>query len=201
MTNGHCADSDSARQRVFVVGNGGFAVACIDRLVTAGWDVVGVFSPDDSLSEVANISPGTLHVTCREGVHSWLVEHDVGMLFSLNNSWIIPDETLKIPSLLAINYHDSPLPCYAGLHSTSWAILNSETMHAVTFHIVSPGIDTGDIVAQRVVPIYPQDTAFTLNARCFQNALSLFDDLIVDLGTGVAVVRTAQSQVGKSYFG
>src|SRR5579871_2228717 len=65
-------------------------------------------------------------------------------LFSIVNLKILPASILKLPSKLAINYHDSLLPKYAGLHSTSWALLNRETQHGITWHIMTESIDEGD---------------------------------------------------------
>ena len=47
------------------------------------------------------------------------------------------------------NFHDGPLPRYAGLFSSSWAIVNNEKTHGVTWHKITKKIDAGDIVASK----------------------------------------------------
>ena len=37
------------------------------------------------------------------------------------------DEVLRLPRRMAINFHDGPLPRYAGLNTPVWALLNGET--------------------------------------------------------------------------
>ncbi len=184
--------------RCFVVGTGSFARSCIARLVSAGWSVAGLYSPDGSL---ADRWPNLVHVPTPEDVRSALVEQSVEVLFSLNNPWIIPASVLELPGLVTINYHDSPLPDYAGLHATSWALLHGEESHAITFHMVTPVVDAGDIVLQRTVPIEATDTAYTLNARCFETALNAFDDLLASAGHPATFPRVRQSSATGSYFG
>jgi methionyl-tRNA formyltransferase len=62
----------------------------------------------------------------------------------------------------AINFHDAPLPRYAGLNAVSWALLAGETEHGVTWHTVSPAFDAGDIVLQETFRIEPEWIALNL---------------------------------------
>ena len=75
---------------------------------------------------------------------------------------------------VAVNFHDGPLPAYAGLNVTSWALLNDQREHAVTWHLIGPGIDDGDVVLTEWFPIEPSETAYSLNARCYEAALRTF---------------------------
>ncbi len=56
---------------------------------------------------------------------------------------------LRIPRLGTINIHSSILPWYRGTFSEFWQCLNDDRQHVgVSFHLVTEGIDTGDIVHQ-----------------------------------------------------
>lgn len=77
---------------------------------------------------------------------------------------------LKAPMLEAfprriINIHPSLLPKFPGLEAWKQALAAGETMTGCTVHFVDEKIDHGDIIAQREVPILPNDTAETLHAR------------------------------------
>ena len=77
---------------------------------------------------------------------------------------------LKAPMLEAfrrriINIHPSLLPKFPGLESWKQALEAKETVTGCTVHYVDDKIDHGDIIAQREVPILPNDTAETLHAR------------------------------------
>jgi methionyl-tRNA formyltransferase len=105
-------------------------------------------------------------------------------LFSVANMTLIPQAVIDLAARGAINFHDGPLPEYAGLNTPVWALLNGETRHGVTWHIMDGGIDTGDIVEQRLFAIAPDETALTLNARCFAAGIDSFTALIDRLQTG-----------------
>ncbi len=77
---------------------------------------------------------------------------------------------LKAPMLEAfprriINIHPSLLPKFPGLEAWKQALAAGETVTGCTVHYVDEQIDHGDIIAQREVPILPDDTAETLHAR------------------------------------
>jgi methionyl-tRNA formyltransferase len=56
-----------------------------------------------------------------------------------------------------INVHAGALPFYRGRNVLNWAIINGETSFGVTCHYVDEGIDTGDIIEQRMLPIGQDD--------------------------------------------
>ena len=69
-------------------------------------------------------------------------------LFSIANLVVLPSELISRAGKLAINFHDALLPYYAGLNTTSWAIIHRESTHGVTWHEMTSLVDTGRIVAQ-----------------------------------------------------
>ncbi len=99
-------------------------------------------------------------------------------LFSIVNPWILPPEVLRRPRRLAINYHDSPLPAYPGYHSTSWALLAGETAHGISWHVMAERVDSGDLLRCSRIPIAPGETAFSLNMKCYEAALTAFGALV-----------------------
>lgn len=113
-----------------------------------------------------------------------LTERPFDYLFSIVNDGLLPDAILNLPREGAINYHDSLLPKYAGRHATSWALMNREAYHGVTWHVMAAQVDAGDILKQRRVPITPGETAITLNAKCYEAALDTFAELISDFEDG-----------------
>jgi phosphoribosylglycinamide formyltransferase-1 len=77
---------------------------------------------------------------------------------------------LKAPMLEAfprriLNIHPALLPKFPGLDAWKQALAAGEKVTGCTVHYVDEGIDHGDIIAQREVPILPNDTPETLHAR------------------------------------
>jgi amino acid adenylation domain-containing protein len=183
----------------FVIGNGVVPLKCLEILSQAGHQILGVYATDGSLQTWAN-STGVQHADSRQDFREHLLSTEYDYLFSINNGWIIPADVIARATQATINYHDSPLPKYAGLHATSWALLHGETQHAISWHEVVLDIDAGRIFKQKTVPIEPDDTAFSLNTRCFEAAVTAFAELVEELGEN-RVAPFAQDLSQRSYFG
>jgi methionyl-tRNA formyltransferase len=75
---------------------------------------------------------------------------------------IIPLWMLGLPRFGNINLHASLLPKYRGAAPIQWAIARGETVTGNTTMLLNEGLDTGDILLQREMPIAPDDTSLTL---------------------------------------
>ncbi|MER9689928.1 amino acid adenylation domain-containing protein [Mesorhizobium sp. M0139] len=134
-----------------------------------------------------------------EELCSLLKAEPVDWIFSVANPLILPPDVFGQVRRAAFNYHDGPLPRYAGTHATSWALLAQETEHAITWHRIDDGVDTGDVVVQRQVLIAPTDTALTLNLKCYEAALDGFRELLTGLKSG-KLIAYPQALRNRSYF-
>jgi methionyl-tRNA formyltransferase len=124
----------------------------------------------------------------------------VDWLLSIANLRVLPEAFLAVGRAGAINFHDGPLPRYAGLHATTWALLAHERTHGVSWHLVEGGIDEGRVFVQREVPIADDETALTLNAKCYAAGIESFRDLEAALSAG-SVTPRAQDLSQRTYFG
>ena len=93
---------------------------------------------------------------------------------------------LKSPMLAAfpkriVNIHPSLLPKFPGLEAWKQALAAGETVTGCTVHYVDDKIDHGDIIAQREVPVLPNDTAETLHQRIQVAEHELYPAAIADL--------------------
>jgi len=75
---------------------------------------------------------------------------------------IIPQWMIDLPRFGNINLHASLLPKYRGAAPIQWAIARGETVTGVTTMQIDAGLDTGDILLQKEIPINPTNTAETL---------------------------------------
>jgi methionyl-tRNA formyltransferase len=106
------------------------------------------------------------------------VNNEVDFLLSVNNDFILPKQVLSLARERAINFHNSLLPQYGGCFAPSWAILDKQTVHGVTWHVMTEKIDEGDILLQQEVTILNGDTAFSLGLRCREAAYEAFTRLV-----------------------
>lgn len=91
---------------------------------------------------------------------------------------IIPKQILDYPEHGCINVHASLLPKYRGASPISAAIQNGEKETGITIMYMDEGIDTGNIIQARAIPIEEDDTLGTLSAKLsILGAKTLMDTL------------------------
>ena len=161
------------------------AAVVTDNSAIAGWaaeHALAVTEPGPGLqARLSDLAPQT----------DWL--------FSIGNTRMLDGAVLALAGKGAINFHDAPLPRYAGLNAPVWGLLNGEATWGVTWHMITPGVDMGDIVEQVTFPIEPGETALSLNATCFARGLDSFAAVLAGIEAGTLVRRpqdmTRRSQV------
>lgn len=192
--------SPAASISSFIIGDTRLTTGCAEILQAKQVEILGIFTNDPLVQHWAARHCIPCFNPKRDAMVTILSAQPFDVLFSIINSQVLKRDVLSIPRLASINYHDSPLPAYAGLNATSWAIINGEVEHGVSWHIIEEGIDSGDIVASARLPIREIDTAQLLNLRCTKTALELFPGLVDDMLNGT-LRRTPQTTVNASYFG
>ncbi|MDA3733104.1 methionyl-tRNA formyltransferase [Niameybacter massiliensis] len=78
---------------------------------------------------------------------------------------ILPESVLEVPSLGCINIHGSLLPKYRGAAPIQWSILDEEKETGVTIMYMDKGMDTGDMLYKKSMPIDPSDTYESLHDK------------------------------------
>lgn len=97
-----------------------------------------------------------------------LEEYD--LLLSISWKYKVPKEV--IDSIDCINLHPGLLPNYKGCFSTVWSLLNNEEYVGYTYHFMDYSYDTGNIIHQKKILVKEKDTAFSLNHRIYQHAMT-----------------------------
>lgn len=108
-------------------------------------------------------------------------------------------ETFNIPKIATINAHPSLLPKYRGPNPYFWVIKNQEQVSGITFHLMDEGFDTGAILAQEEIKIYPSDTGKTLKDRTVLTARGIVCELLKDLDEDI-IIPLKQNEEKASYY-
>lgn len=77
-----------------------------------------------------------------------------------------------------INLHPSLLPKFPGIEAWKQALAAGEKVTGCSVHYVDAGIDSGEIIAQRKVPVLPGDTAESLHSRIQIAERALYPEVI-----------------------
>jgi len=154
-----------------LVGETSLLLRCAEILISRGHVIKAIVSSDElaphdwpSFKDLA------------DAIHC--IDARPDLLISIANRLILSEDQLGYPTLAAINYHDSPLPTYAGVNAPSWAILNGESSHGVSWHLMQADVDAGPVLVQEHFAIDPIDTALSLSSKCFEHALVSFNLLL-----------------------
>lgn len=159
------------------MGTPDFAVASLDALIKAGFDVVGVVTaPDKPAGRGQKINESAVKkyalvnnlnilqpVKLKDEVFldelkSLKADLQVVVAFRM-----LPEVVWNMPPKGTINLHASLLPQYRGAAPINWAILNGEKESGVTTFFLKHEIDTGDIILAEKVTISNEMTAGELH--------------------------------------
>ena len=190
--------------RIVYMGTPDFAVETLDRLVSGGYNVVGVVTMPDK--------PVGRHQTTLQAspVKRYALEHglpllqperlrdeaflqaladmrpDLGVVVAFR---MLPEVVWAMPRLGTFNLHAALLPQYRGAAPINWAIINGDTETGVTTFFLDHDIDTGRVIHRRSVPIADTDTAEDVHDRLMHLGADLvcatIDDIIADRVTPI----------------
>lgn len=103
------------------------------------------------------------------------------------------------PRLRCVAYQDAPWPNYAGWHTTSWALLKGETRHGTTWYVPATGDLPARILDQSELAMAAGETAFSLNAKCYDAAWDGFLRVLEQLEQG-RLTEQPVAQTVSCYF-
>jgi methionyl-tRNA formyltransferase len=158
-----------------------FAVPALEKLAAAGHRThLVVTQPDRPKGRGLELVPSPVKqsaqklnlpitqpdkIKANEEFRSQLTSINPDAIVVVGYGRIIPQWMLDLPRLGNINLHVSLLPKYRGAAPIQWAIANGETITGNTTMRLDAGLDTGDILLQKELPIASDDTSETLAPR------------------------------------
>lgn len=166
-----------------LIGNESLTAECGKRWLERGHHLAAVVTREARVAAWASAA-GLRVIAPGAGLADRTAGLAVDWVLSVANLAVVPSPVLALARQGGVNFHDGPLPGYAGLNAPVWALLNGETAHAITWHLMTTGIDEGEVLATRSFEIEADETAFTLNARCFSAALDSFGEVMTAMEAG-----------------
>ncbi len=166
--------------RIAFLGTPDFAVPSLEALAAAGHEVAClVCQPDRPAGRGQALrEPATKRWARERGIPVLQPEKVRDGRLAADLSRLSPDllavaaygrilgkDLLELSPHGAVNVHGSLLPRYRGAAPIQWAVAEGERETGVSIMQMDEGLDTGDVLLQRVLPIAPEDTAETLSPR------------------------------------
>ncbi len=184
--------------RIVFMGTPEFAVASLDALLKAKYNIVGVVTAPDKPA-------GRGMKMTESAVKKYAVRHHLKVLQpeklkdsaflekskSLNADLqvvvafrMLPEAVWNMPPMGTINLHGSLLPQYRGAAPINWAIINGETITGVTTFKLKHEIDTGNILLQESFSIGENETAGEVHDRMKETGARVLVETVNGLADG-----------------
>ncbi len=188
--------------RVVYMGTPDFAVPPLTRLVEEGYQVVGVVTqPDKPKGRGKTLLPTPVKeealrhnlpvyqpVKVRDPEFFKVLEElapDVIVVAAFGQ--IIPKSILDLPRGGCLNIHASLLPKYRGAAPIQYAVIDGEKESGVTIMRMGTGLDTGDMISRKIVPITPEETGGSLFDKLSLAGADLLAETLPSVMDGTAV--------------
>lgn len=201
--------------RIIYMGTPEFAVLPLTRLHEAGHEILAVytqpdrqkgrgrkivFSPVKERAVELNL-PVEQPVRLRDSENVERIRNlHPDLIVVAAYGQILSEDILSLPKYGCINLHASLLPKYRGASPVEAAILAGDAKTGITVMQMDRGLDTGDILMQRGLPIEKKDTTETLTEKLSR----LGADMAVEISGKIQqgkVTKTPQDDTASSYAG
>ncbi|OGQ81670.1 MAG: methionyl-tRNA formyltransferase [Deltaproteobacteria bacterium RIFCSPLOWO2_12_FULL_60_19] len=195
--------------QIVFMGTPEVAAVSLARLLEGSDPVVGVVTqPDRAAGRGQTVMPSPVRkVAERQGIAVLTPEkmRDPAFLSALNQ-WapqlivvvaygrILPRQILDLPPLGCLNVHYSLLPKYRGAAPVAWAVVNGEEKSGVTTMQLVEKMDAGPVFLQREIPLAPDETAGSLQAKLAPVGAALLMETIAKLKAGSLTPRAQNEQ-------
>ena len=205
----HHAQLTTHDLKIVFMGTPEFAVASLDALLTAGFNVVGVVTApgkpagrgmrlNESAVKKYAVEKGLKILQPEKLKNPSFIEElrslhaDVNVVVAFR---MLPEVVWSMPPLGTINVHASLLPQYRGAAPINWAIINGEKETGVTTFKLQHEIDTGNILLQEKIKIGDDETACELHDRMKIIGAELLVKTINGLANGTVEEKRQEARV------
>lgn len=160
---------------------------CVDGTIDAEVaivisDVEGAYA----LERARKAGVKAVYIPWKKGKRSEWENEAVGYLMGVNVDLICLAGFMRIvgPTFMAafpekiVNIHPAILPSFPGLHGQQQAFDWGVKVSGCTVHFVTPDLDMGPIIVQKVVEVKEDDTAETLAARILEQEHKAYPEAI-----------------------
>lgn len=199
--------------RILFMGTPEFAVASLDALVAAGFDIAAVVTaPDRPAGRGRQLRMSAvkeralelkLHILQPERLRDQAFLDDLDSLkadlYVVVAFRMLPETVWSKPRLGTINLHASLLPQYRGAAPINWAIINGERRTGATTFFIRHEIDTGDMLASVELEIGPEENAGSLHDRLKVAGATLLTDTVRSILDGSSRATPQPTPSGDLY--
>ena len=166
--------------QIVFMGTPDFAVGALEALIAQGHEITAVVTqPDKAKGRSGQLQfPPVKECAVKHGIPVFqprriktpeaieeLKKYPADVYIVAAFGQILSQEILDLPKYGCLNIHASLLPKYRGASPIQRVIIDGETETGVTIMQMNAGLDTGDMLYQKKIPITSEDTFETLHDK------------------------------------
>lgn len=167
----------------------------VHALVPKGYETDGMFRIAKKFKVEISETDGT-----KSNLKKEILDAKPDLLIVASFHKLIDSEIINFSKYGSINVHTSALPKYRGYHPLNWAIIKGENTIGVTVHYIDSGADSGDILAQKIIPISNKDDINSVREKLTTIGAELLVDVVKKIDKKKArLIGTVQNHEEASY--
>lgn len=182
---------------------------CCEAIIKTGHEVVGVFTIPQEFdikyknqadkTRVKNVLfkdfnifqqqfniPVTLITDKMTSYTDTVMKLQPDLILAIGWYYMIPDAMMKLACKGAIGIHGSLLPKYRGNAPFVWAMINGEKETGISLFYFEKGVDEGDIIAQKKIPIGEKETIRDILNKARVSSIEILLEYLPKIANGTA---------------
>jgi len=176
--------------KVVFMGTPDFAVPILETLIKNTEVVLVVTQPDAYVGRKKILTPSPIKRVALENSipvfqpekikidYAEIEKYKPDLIVTCAYGQIVPVAVLNIPRLGCVNVHASLLPKYRGGAPIHHAIINGDKETGITIMYMDKGMDTGDIITMKSIPITDTDTVESMHEKLSLLGASLLEETL-----------------------
>ncbi len=198
--------------KIMFMGTPQFACVSLDELILKGYNVTSVVTTEDKprgrghkmthpdvymCAEKHGINNIYQPLNLRkENFEEVLIKESPDLIVVVAYGKLLPKYVIDFPKYGCINVHGSLLPKYRGAAPMQWALINGDEETGVTTMYMDTGLDTGDILLKKTLPLTSEDNFGTVHDKMAELGAKLLVETIENLGS---IERIPQGETTTEY--
>lgn len=166
--------------KIIFMGTPDFSVGTLEALADAGHEIVlAVTQPDKPKGRGKEMQyPPVKTAAMERGIPVFqpvkiretecieeLARYQADVIVVVAFGQLLPAKILRMTPYGCINVHASLLPKYRGAAPIQWAVIDGEKVSGVTTMQMDEGLDTGDMLLKKEIPLDPNETGGSLHDK------------------------------------
>jgi methionyl-tRNA formyltransferase len=201
--------------RIIFMGTPDFAVPALKELIDSPHEVVAVYTqPPRPKGRGQKVQPSPVHEAADahnipvftpkslrkdEAARVAFAAHTADVAVVAAYGLLLPLEVLKAPKYGCLNVHASLLPRWRGASPIQHAIWAGDAESGISIMQMEEGLDTGPVLAKRVVPIRPETTAQSLHDELAGLGAALMLEVLERIAAGKKLTPEKQDDSTATY--